>query len=120
MKIKLAENIIACDLGGVLETINEIYNSGKNLIALGKEITVYFKDLLVIKNCKGAQQMLNVSSETFEKLSEQANKVTVEQLIKYMQKFSEIESELKYALSPKTLIEIVSLECASLGNEKKN
>ena len=118
--IKLAENIITSDLGGVLETINEIYNSGKNLIALGKEITVYFKDLLVIKNCKGAQQMLNVSSETFEKLSEQANKVTVEQLIKYMQKFSEIESELKYALSPKTLIEIVSLECASLGNEKKN
>ncbi|MBR1984188.1 MAG: DNA polymerase III subunit gamma/tau [Clostridia bacterium] len=118
--IKLADNIISGNLGGVLETINDIYASGKNLIALGKEITVFFKDLLVIKNCNEAKKMLNVSTETFEKMKNQADRVSVEKLIQFMQKFSAIEAELKYALSPKTLIEIVSLECASLDNLKKN
>ena len=118
--IKLAENIIDGDLGAVLETINDIYSSGKNLIALGKEITVYFKDLLVVKNCKDAKRMLNVSEQTYEKISNQANKISTDNLILFMQKFSGIEAELKYALSPKTLIEIVALECASVGNEKKN
>ena len=36
-----------------------------------------------------------------------------------MEKFSAIEAELKYALSPRVLIEITALECASL-NQKKN
>ena len=118
--IKLADNIIDGDLGAVLETINDIYSSGKNLIALGKEITVYFKDLLVAKNCNDAKKMLNVSEETFNKISLQAQKISVEKLITFMQKFSAVEAELKYALSPKTLIEIVALECASLDNQKKN
>ena len=53
-------------------------------------------------------------------MKNQADRVSVEKLIQFMQKFSAIEAELKYALSPKTLIEIVSLECASLDNLKKN
>ena len=118
--IKLADNIIDGNLGEVLETINDIYNSGKNLIALGKEITVYFKDLLVVKNCKDSKKMLNVSEQTFNKIQNQAQKISTENLINFMQKFSGIEAELKYALSPKTLIEIVCLECASYLNQKKN
>lgn len=116
----LADKIINKDLGGVLETINDIYSSGKNLISVGKEITIHFKNLLVIKSCSNFEKMLNVSKETLQALENQANKTTVEDLLFYMQKFSGIEAELKYALSPKTLIELTALECASLNNEKKN
>ena len=117
---ELASCIISHNLGGVLETINDIYSSGKNLISVGKEITIHFKNLLIIKSCTNYKKMLNVSSETLKDLNTQAEKVTVEDLLYFMQKFSSIEAELKYALSPKTLIELTSLECASLNNEKKN
>ena len=118
--LTLSENIIEGNLGKVLEIINDIYSSGKNLIALSKEMTVNFKDLLVIKNCSNAKEILNVPNNIFERLVIISQKIETEKLIKFMQKFSEIESELKYALSPRTLLEIVCLECASLDNLKKN
>ncbi len=118
--LKLSENIISGNLGGVLETINEIYISGKNIVALAKEMTVNFKDLLVIKSCNNASKILNLPINIYEKLNVLSQKIETHRLIAFMQKFSEIESELKYALSPRTLLEIVCLECASLDNLKKN
>lgn len=117
--LNLAEAIIEKNLGKVLEIINDLYNQGKNLVSLGKEITIHFKNLLVIKNCSNYEKMLNVSNETLKKLIEQSSKLDAQDLIAFMQKFSYIEADLKYALSPKTLIELTALECASL-NEKKN
>ena len=116
----LCDNIFAHNLGGVLENINAICASGKNLVALGKEITVNLKDLLVIKTCKDAKKMIDVSSSTFEKLLAEAQKVDAQTLIVFMQKFSAIESDLKYATSPRTLLEITALECASFDPSKKN
>ena len=118
--LDLCDKIFDKDLGGVLSTIDEIYRSGKNLIAFGKEMTTHFKDLLVIKTCASPQKILNETSETFALMQAQAQKTTNENLIVFMQKFGEMESELKYALSPRTLIELVSLECASYDPAKKN
>ena len=118
--LKLSESIIDGNLGKVLECVNEVYISGKNLIALNKEMTINFKDMLVIKNCNNAKEILNLPENIFDALVKISQKIETDKLIKFMQKFSEIESELKYALSPRTLFEIVCLECASLDNLKKN
>lgn len=118
--LQITDKILSKDLGGVLESLDEICKQGKNLVAFGKEMTIHFKDLIVVKNCKDAQKMLNISNETFDKYKEQANQIDASTLLNFMQKFSEVESELKYALSPRTLIELVCLECASFDSQKKN
>ena len=118
--LNLTDKILSKDLGGVLEQLDEICKQGKNLVALNKEMTIHFKDLIVTKNCKDAKKMLNLSDETFEKYKKQAENTDGQTLLVFMQKFSEIESELKYALSPRTLIELVCLECASFEMQKKN
>ncbi len=119
--IMLCNKIFEKDLGGVLEMINDIALAGKNLVSLCKEITVNIKDLLVIKNCGDkARKILMVTSDTYEELVKSAEKVQTSDLIEFLKKFSGIESELKYALSPRTLIELTSLECASIGSVKKN
>ena len=114
----LAEQIVAGNVGGVLDEINNAYNMGKNLIVLGKDLTVHFRNLLVIKNCKDANQILNQSKEVFEMWQQQAEKIDNQRLLEYMEKFSSIEAELKYALSPRVLIEITALECASMNQKK--
>ena len=114
----LTDKIFDKDLGGVLETIDEIVKSGKNMTAFSKEMTVHFKDLLVIKNCKNANIILDVPSDILELYKAQAEKVNTSDLIEFMDRFSKIESDLKYALSPRVLIELVSLECASFSSKK--
>ncbi len=117
---RLADAIIKGDLGAVLDSINSAYENGKNLVVLGKDITVHFKNLIVIKTCGDAQKILNEPQEIFQLLKVQADLASVDKLLVYMQKFSSIEAELKYALSPRTLIELAALECASFDGSKKN
>ena len=85
-------------------------------------MTVHFRDLLVIKNCSDSKEILNQPQDIYDKLKAQADRVDASRLLKYMQKFSSIEAELKYSLNPRVLVEVASLECASLddSNVKKN
>lgn len=115
---KLSDKIFEKDLGGVLDLIDGVYKSGKNLVAFGRDMAIHFKNLLVVKNCTDARKILSVPEESYKKLLEQAGKADVETLLLFMQKFSDVENELKYTMSPRTLIELTSLECASLGVKK--
>lgn len=117
---KLCDSIFKKDLGEVLEDINEIFLSGKNLYAFTKEMTNHFKDLIVVKTCKNARQILNVPQDVFDKLAMQEKLVSQENLLYFMQKFSQMENELRFTLSPRTLLELNSLECASFDTQKKN
>lgn len=114
---ELAEQIITGSIGGVLEEINKAYMNGKNLIVLSKNLTVHFRDLLVIKDCKDCKNILNEPAEIFDKWRAQAQKISAGRLLLYMQKLSAIEAELKYALNPRILLEVVSLECASINEQ---
>lgn len=118
--VEVVKNIISGNVGGVLESINDIYLSGKNLSNLAKEITICFKNLLVIKSCQNANKILNIGIEEYQNLKQLADMVDSQKLLVFMQKFSAIEAELKFALSQKTLIELVSLECATYDPLKKN
>ncbi len=120
--IKLAGNMIAGDIGGVLEEIHLAYSSGKNLISLSKDLTTHFRDLMVIKNCKESENILSLPKDLLVKLSEQAQNVSPKKLLAFMEKLSGIEGDLKYALNPRVLLEITCLECASLDENgvKKN
>lgn len=118
--IALANAILDKDLGKVLSTINDVCLSGKNLTAFGKEMTILFKNLIVIKSCNNAKDILAVPQDIFDKLKSLSEKTNATILLSFMQKFSSVESELKYAISPRTLIELTSLECASVDNVKKN
>lgn len=119
----LVNSIINCDLGAILSKINDICLSGKNLISLGRDLAICFKNLLVVKNCSEPQKILNITKDEATTLQGLAKKTDSKKLLVYMEKFSGIESELRYALSPRTLIELTCLECASLDDEnlvKKN
>ena len=117
---KLTDAIIDKDLGGVLSTIDEIVSSGTNLVALNKELITHFKDLLVIKTCKNYHKMLSVTKDNLEVMERQAASLDTAAMLAFMQKFSALDQSLKYALSPRNLVELACLECASFDMSKKN
>ena len=117
----LVSGIINSDFGSILTKINDMCLNGKNLISLGRDLTVCFKNMLVIKNCENPQKILNVTKDEIDYLQNVSNRVDSKKILYFMEKFSGIESELKYALSPRTLIELTCLECASFNkNEDAN
>ena len=111
------------DIGGVLDFVNKIDSSGKNLSMFVKELSKHARNLLIAKSCKNPNEILNLPQETFEKFAEQAKMFDERTLISYMQTFGGAENELRYTLSPRLLLETLAL-CVMEGlNEqdvKKN
>ena len=76
--------------------------------------------MLVIKNCQNPEGLLALSNANLQLLSKQAESISNDDLMEYMKIFSSIEAEMKYALSPKTLLETAVITAVSeVGTEQK-
>ena len=117
--IDFFDKMLKKDIGEVLTLINQIDSMGKNLSVFAKDISKHARDLLTAKTCKDPNKILNLPSELFEKFKKQADEADEKQLISFMQLFSSAESELRYALSTRLLLETTALS-AIVGDAKKN
>lgn len=106
------------EVGGVLELIDKIEKEGKNLAVFAKDLSKHSRNLLVCKSCKNANEILNLTDDVFALYMAQAEKFEEKDLIRYMQVFSGAESELRYTLSVRLLLETTCL-AAMLGFESK-
>ena len=103
-------------------TLEQNYNMGKNMTVFARDLTVHARNLLVLKNCDKGSELIPLSNEMLTKLNTQAQNLDNDCLMEYMKIFSSIESEMKYALSPKTLIETAIITAISEveKGQKKN
>lgn len=120
--VMLFDAISKKDVGKALDVIQDCYSNGKNMIVFAKNCTLHARNLLVMKNCQNSEEMLAFSQEVRNGISNQAKNISNDDLMEYMKIFSSIEAEMKYALSPKTLIETAIITAISEVGEgqKKN
>ena len=123
LMVEFFNHLAVKDIGGLLEFVNKMDNSGKNMAVLVKDLSKHARNLLVCKSCTKPNDILNMTENTFEKLRTQADKFEDKVLIKYMQAFGSAENELRYTMSPRLLLETLALAVMQGSNEdevKKN
>lgn len=123
MLIKYFDLLLDKDVGGLLGYINQIDNDGKNLSVLVKELSKHARNLLVCASCERPNEILNLTDEVFERFKAQSARTDEKKLISFMQVFASAENELRYTLSPRLLLETLSLSAMlgdSLADTKKN
>lgn len=113
----LANAIIDAEVGNILTEINNAVNSGKDVARLSKDLSVYMRDLLMVKECANANATLCLPSDAYEKLVKTAEKVTLKKLLYAIDSFVGLESKLKYALSPLMMVEATALRVACSSGE---
>lgn len=118
--INFFDKIKEKDVGQVLELIDKIEKEGKNLAVFAKDLSKHARNLLVCKSCKNANEILNLTDDVFAMYNEQAEKFEEKDLIRYMQVFSSAESELRYTLSVRLLLETTCLTAMLGFDVKKN
>lgn len=104
--------VVAGDIGGVLDKINELSNFGKSMNLIAKEIISYSRDLLVLKTT--SKNMLIDTEENLQKMIAEANDYSVETLVTIIELFSKIEADLRYSVSPKIVLEATSIRACKL------
>ena len=104
--------------GGVFEFCEEIEKKGKNLAEFVKDLAKHARDLLICSTAKDPNSLLVLPQEVFEKFMVQAKDIDENRLLDFMQVFAGAENELRYTLSPRLLLESLSI-CAMFGQDAK-
>ena len=120
--VKLFDAIADKDVGRALEILQENFENGKNVMVFARNCTLHARNLLVMKNCEDSEEMMALTLQARDELLKQSKRFENLDLMEYMKIFSSIEAELKYALSPKTLLETAVITAISeVGDvQKKN
>lgn len=108
------------DVGEVLSLIDKIEKEGKNLAVFSKDLSKHARNLLVCRSCENANEILILPDDVFEMYKTQAELFEEKDLIRYMQVFSSAESELRYTLSVRLLLETTCLTAMLGFDVKKN
>lgn len=102
----LATSVVNGDEGELLQNIDKIAKSGKNITQLSKDLVGYLRDLLVVKTCKDYENILKLPKDQLAELKTLADKATNEKLIEILTRLSRLDNEYRYTTNPRGLLEI--------------
>ncbi len=110
--LELVKSIMIEDTGAVLENIDKLSAMGKSVGVLIRDIISTLRDLLVIKTCENANEILNLPLEKFNELKSISDLAVTDKVLRAMEEFSQAESSLKYSNHPKIVLETTAIKSA--------
>ena len=116
---KLCEYILKSDVGNVMGQINEITSFGKSVSVLSKDVCQLIRDVLVAKTCKDAKAVLKMPDDEVELLKQLASLTDSNRLLRILEIFAGIETELRYSTHPRVVLESAAVK-ATLPSEDYN
>jgi DNA polymerase III gamma/tau subunit len=107
--------VAAGDVGASLRQIDALARFGKSMSLIAKELVRYARDLLVLKNAGDA--LVADSAENIEKMRAAAAGYSTELLVGVIRVFSAIDADLRYAVSPKIILETAAVRACILETD---
>ncbi len=106
--------IITQDATKALALCDEVNRQGRSIKQFASDLLEHSRNLLVAKTTNGMEGVLDYSSEYIERLKEQADKTSINELMRYISHFSQLEYELKNVISPRILLEVALLKLTTV------
>lgn len=118
MYFALADSILTQDTARALRGFNKMLDDGCNTLSVARDLMSHFRDLFIAKHVKDVADTLAVDDVMASRLAAQAAKLSEGTLIRCIELFSTLESDLRYASHPRVFIELaIAKACRS---EKDN
>lgn len=104
------------DINGVFTTISHALSCGKNISLLCKEMTEFFKNLLLVSLGITDYKILSIMPTDLDRYKELSGLFTVDQLKLGFEKLSRIELDLKFSMNPRNLLESVAVSLVQVNS----
>ena len=116
---RLLRAVLERDVTGCIRILEEIVVQGRELTQFVTDLTWYLRNLLVVKTSDNAEDVLDVSTESKERLKEEASMCETDQIMRYIRIFSELSSDIRYASQKRILTEIALIKLCRPQMEKQ-
>ena len=111
---ELVRAIIQNDVGETLKIIDHLLNLGKSLNVLSKDVLNYLRDLLIVKTCKTAKDILALPEDKFNKLKATADLAVESRLLRIIEILSTIENSIRFSSQPRAVLESAFVKATSV------
>ena len=109
---ELAGSILNGDIAGILRAVDTFETSGKDMRRLTAELLWHFRNLLVYQQAGQELAKQDVTPEQLAVLEAQSKQCTPQRITEITGLLSEMEGNLRSALSVRTLVEMTLIRCA--------
>ncbi len=107
---QLINSIFKGDTGSVLAVVDELCMRGKSVSVLNRDVCAVLRDLLIIKTCNNASQILGMPEDKLTELKNIAEISSVHGVLRAIEIFSAVENDLKYSTHPKIVFETAAVK----------
>ncbi|HLJ49204.1 MAG TPA: DNA polymerase III subunit gamma/tau [Bryobacteraceae bacterium] len=107
--------LLAQDSRRMLEVVMELERNGRNLQHFCRELSRYFRNLLVAKLVGANTRLIAATPAEQEKLAQAAASFSEEDLTRYLQLTLELFKDLQFSLQPRLHVEIGLLKLVHAG-----
>lgn len=111
--LKLTDLVLAQDASGALLCLNDILSSGAETRQFMKEWLEHFRNLLIAKYVSNPSNILNMSSENAERVTEQSSRISRQMLDRAVRELTETISLTKWAKHPRVMLEMAIVKLAA-------
>lgn len=103
---KLFRNVLDGKVTECITILEEMVINGKELTQFVGDFTWYLRNLLLVKTSERPEEVVDLSSDNFMLLKEEAERAEMETLMRYIRVFSELNNQLRYATQKRVLVEM--------------
>ncbi len=118
---RLSQCIIHSQPNDAIEIFNDIYNSGNEPTQILLNLLNYFKNMLIVKNCKSelVLELTQTTESQAKTLKEQANELETQQIVFLIDKIQHYIQELKMTTNQHLWLEVAMIDLANLAENSK-
>ena len=114
---RLFELVLAQDVTGCMELLEEVVIQGRELSQFVSDFTWYLRNLLLVQSSGDIEDVIDVSTENLARLREEAQMTDMDTIIRDIRIFSELSGRIRYASQKRILIEVALIKLCRPGME---
>ena len=111
--LDITGNVLKGEVGEALLAFHQVLSAGKEVNQFAKDWVEHFRSLMMIKYVSNPENVLNLSSESIERLKTQADGVSLQDIKRCIIELSKAIAEAKWSPKPRVLIELAIVKMAS-------
>lgn len=117
---KMLLSITKQDVAGCIRNLDGFVQEGKEMIHFAGDFTWYLRNLLLVKNADGLEDVLDMSTENLEKLKKIGQNVDDNELMRYIRICSELTTQLRSVTQKRIYVELALIRMCRPQMETDN
>ncbi len=109
---EISESIINQDSKRSIKILNDFILWGKDIKILLNDLIEHFRNIMICKISDDLDDIISYSNELVLRLKEQANLVSIDELIRIINILSNTQDEIKYSTNQRVLLEVCIMKIA--------